>query len=63
MLTITPCLAPRRSPNSGPGFMQAPAAGMVIADLVTLGAPAPDVLQLTPGRFLRGAAIREPAVI
>lgn len=48
---------------SGHGFMHAPAAGMVIADLLTKGASDPDVSDLAPDRFARGAALREWAVI
>ena len=48
---------------SGHGFMHAPAAGMVIAGLVTRGSSDPDVADLAPDRFARGAAIQESAVI
>jgi len=48
---------------SGHGFMHAPAAGMVIADLITRGASDPDVSELAPDRFARGAPLRESAVI
>lgn len=48
---------------SGHGFMHAPATGMVIASLLTAGRADPDVSELAPDRFARGAAIRESAVI
>jgi sarcosine oxidase subunit beta len=50
---------------SGHGFMQAPAVGEVLADLVVGRDPAFDISGLRPGRFAAGASlpVGERAVI
>jgi sarcosine oxidase subunit beta len=48
---------------SGHGFMQAPAAGELLADLMTGRPPAFDVSSLRPSRFAEGAFAVETAII
>jgi sarcosine oxidase subunit beta len=48
---------------SGHGFMQAPAAGELLADLMVGRAPAFDISSLRPSRFAEGDYLEERAVI
>ncbi len=48
---------------SGHGLMHAPAAGMVVADLVSGIAPRIDLTNFSPDRFAKGALIHETNVI
>ncbi len=48
---------------SGHGFMHAPAAGIVTAELVAGKKPTIDVTPLGPARFLKGAVVHETNVI
>ena len=48
---------------SGHGFMQAPAAGEVCADLMAGQEPPFDISRLRPGRFAEGDVVEERAVI
>jgi len=48
---------------SGHGFMQAPAAGLVTAEILTDKMPSVDISSLTPERFAIGALIDEKNVI
>jgi len=48
---------------SGHGFMHAPAAGRVTAELLTGREPSVDIAMLRPTRFARGAAVEETNVI
>jgi sarcosine oxidase subunit beta len=48
---------------SGHGFMQAPAAGIVAAELLTDRAPSVDISALSPARFDKGALVEETNVI
>lgn len=48
---------------SGHGLMHAPAAGMVIADLIANRAPRIDISEFSPERFSKGALIHEANVI
>ncbi len=48
---------------SGHGFMHAPAAGMVTAEVLTGKEPTVDIESLAPGRFATGAVIEEGNVI
>ncbi|HSP64893.1 MAG TPA: FAD-binding oxidoreductase, partial [Candidatus Deferrimicrobium sp.] len=48
---------------SGHGFMQAPAAGRLLAAQMTGATPEIDLAPFDPGRFARGATVAESAVI
>jgi glycine/D-amino acid oxidase-like deaminating enzyme len=48
---------------SGHGLMHAPAAGMVVADLVSGAAPRFDLTNFSPDRFTKGALIHEANII
>ena len=48
---------------SGHGFMQAPAAGLITAEILTGGKPPFDISGLSPGRFVAGRIVEETNVI
>ena len=48
---------------SGHGFMQAPAAGMITAELIAGRKPSVDISSLSPARFAKGALVTETNVI